>query len=333
MGKGVSIKDIAAAANVSIATVSRVINHNGRFSKETEERVLEAIHRCNYVPSQLAKEMITQKTTNVGIIVPDITNEFFTKLISSIERTLFENGYLAFICTTDEDSEIEKSKIQMMASKRVSGLIFLSSSSTVSEEDLGDIPTVFIDRKPVTKADTRCFITSDNVSGGYLATKELIDNGCKKILIMTAKNHISGYQERYKGYAKALKEAGIEKEYTVMLDHLHYQDAYDEMNRILDEGKPEFDGVFACSDWLALGCYKSLFEHGYDVPNDIKIIGFDNISITAFNTVPISTINQQVEKIGEEAALYLMKVINGEDVPTKAIEVPVYLVRRESSSK
>lgn len=328
-----SIKDISKQAGVSVATVSRVINKTGRYSKETEERVLRIIRENNYEPNLIARGLRVQKMKNVGIIVPDITNEFFMKLVYEIEKNLFAQGYQTFLCNTDEDEVLERKRAQMMTMQNACGLIFLSGGGADMSYLSNDIPTVFIDRFPDEIHENYCLISSDNIQGGYLATKELIDRGCRNILLVTSRKQISAYMDRFEGYVRALMQGGMDAGdiHVSYLNRLHYQDAYEEMNRILDEGGFCYDGIFAESDWLALGCYKALEEHGISIPEQVKIVGYDDISITAFNSVPLTTVRQQVDEIGKLAAEHLLRILNGGECGENIVRVPVYLVPREST--
>lgn len=333
MGKRPTLTQIAERCGVSIATVSRVINKKGRYSKETEERVMRIIEKNHYEPNLVARGLRVQKMKNVGIIVPDITNEFFMKLVYEIEKNLFAEGYETFLCNTNEDEEMERKRTQMMAMQNACGLIVLSGSASSLSGTGSDLPTVFIDRFPKENHENHCMISSDNVDGGRMATLELLQQGCRRILAISSRENISVYTERFEGYTRALKEYGMDESsiHVTHLDGLHYQDAYEEMNRILDSGEFRYDGVFAEADWLALGCYKALVEHGFRVPEEVKIVGFDDISITAFNAVPITTVRQQVDVIGRLAAEHLLHIINEEEIPEKVIRVPVFLVPREST--
>ena len=328
-----SIKDIARKAGVSVATVSRVINKSGRYSTETEKRVTRVIAENNYEPNLIARGLRVQKMKNVGIIVPDIVNEFFMKLVHEIEMNLFAHGYQTFLCNTDEDEELERKRVQMMVMQNVCGLIFLSGGGADMSYLNSGIPTVFIDRFPNEIRDNYCMISSDNIQGGYLATKELIDQGCRRILLVTSRRKISAYADRFEGYVRALVKSGMDAGdiHVSYLDGLRYADAYQEIGRILDAGEFDYDGIFAEADWLALGCYKALAERGISVPAQVKIVGYDDISITAFNLVPLTTIRQQVDEIGRLAAEYLLRIIDGEEVKQHMVKVPVYLLPREST--
>ncbi len=329
MEKHISIREISEQAGVSIATVSRVLNKNGRYSKETEERVLRIVAENNYQPNLIAKGLRVQSMKNIGILVPDINNEFFTKLIYEIERHLFAAGYETFVCNTDEDETIEKTHVEMMQMQRVCGLVFISGTP---HELTAQIPTVFIDRISVEPDSIGCMITSDNVAGGYLATKELLEQGARRILFMTSQKRVSAYEERFMGYCKALEEFGLpESERRVAaLNSLHYEGAKGKMSELLDAGL-DIDGVFAGSDWLALGCYKALCEHGKRIPEDVRLAGYDDISITSFNAIPITTVHQNVDEMGRIAAERLIGAMAGKSMETSTVRVPVYLVPRAST--
>lgn len=333
MNDNISIKDISKQAGVSIATVSRVINKNGRYSEETEKRVMEIIKKNNYVPNLVAKGLRTQKMKNVGIIVPDITNEFFMKLVYEIEKNLFSEGYETFLCNTDEDEETERKRVRMMAMQNVCSLVYVSGCMSNIEQMIKDIPTVFIDRIPDETQGNYCMISSDNIQGGFIATKELMDCGCKNILLLTSRKKISAYSERFEGYVKALVQGGREADaiHVIYLDQVNYHSAYEAMTKLLDAEHFIYDGVFATSDWMALGCYNALTEHGYSIPEEVKLVGYDDISITQFYTVPITTVHQQIDIMGKTVVEQLLHILGGESALQEVVHVPVYLSVREST--
>lgn len=329
----ISIKDISEMAGVSIATVSRVINENGRYSKETEEKVRKIIKEYNYVPNMIAKGLRTNRMTNIGIIIPDITNEFFVKLAYELEQNLFLYGYGCFLCNTNEDIEMEKKRLEMLKVQNVSGLIYISGGSSDVVETVHDIPTVFIDRTPVTHDEAQyIMIESDNVQGGYLATKELLDGGCKNIVMLTDKRRLSSQSSRIMGYQKAHEEAGVafNEKYIVDLDKMDFQTALDRVTKLIDD-KVKFDGIFASTDWLALGSYAALTKKDIAVPGQVKIVGYDDISVSEFNALPITTIHQQIDIIGKTAVDYLMKLLENKPVIKNSYRIPVYLVKRQST--
>lgn len=325
----ISIKQIAELAKVSVATVSRVINQKGRFSSETEKKVLDIIERYNYKPSMIARGLRTNESKTVGIIMPDITNEFFSSIVRELEIQLFSLGYTAFICNTDESEETEKKYYWDLLSKAVDGFICISGR-VKNEQDFDLAPTVFIDRE-IQNNDKSIVVASDNYEGGYLATSEMIRSGCKKIAILMDKRSISTSNDRYSGYKKALKKFGIEldKKLVRKVYPINYSTAKSEVEKMIKE-KIEFDGIFAITDWMALGVTDALRNEGYKVPQNVKVVGFDNISISKFSSLPITTISQNVELLAQKSVELLMDLIAGEKVQRKTYIIPVSLVKRES---
>ncbi len=334
MKKNLSIKDISAMSGVSIATVSRIINGNGRYSKETEEKVKAIIKEHHYVPSMVAKGLRTHRMDNIGIIVPDITNEFFVKLVHELESALFASGYSSFICNTNENVEIEQKYLQMLKMQNVSGLIYISGGYNSDYKELADIPTVFIDRVPNRTRNTEKFvmIESDNRQGGYIATRELLEKGCRRILMLTDRRRLSSQEERVDGYIGAHADYRIpyDEKYIIDLDRIDFRSAHDKITALLEDGMA-FDGVFATTDWLALGAYVALVTHRVRVPEQVKIVGFDDISVAEFNALPITTVHQQVDIIGQTAVKSLLQMVQSKPVKNRENVVPVYLVKRQST--
>jgi len=184
MKPNISLREIAEKANVSPATVSRVMNKNGRYSKDTEERVLRIIEEYGYSPNQLARGLRLNRGQIVGIIVPDITNEFFSKLIQRIQNRLFEHDYPVVIYNTNESMATEKKCLKYLRAQSVSGVVYINGSRSVEGDMLKDIPTVYIDRRPEDspRPKTR-FVSSDNEQGGYLATREMLEQGSRQYTV------------------------------------------------------------------------------------------------------------------------------------------------------
>ena len=195
-----SVKDIADMAGVSVATVSRVINQNGRFSKETEDRVNEVIRKTNYQPNQLARGLRTNRAKTIGVLVPDITNEFFARIILEIQNRFFAEDYITLIFNTNEDEKVEQRQLNAFQSQLVSGLVYVSGNT--NNKLTIDVPIVYIDRKPAfEKADNANYvlIESDNFQGGVLATEELINKGCKNIACVYFNEALSTHGGRVGG--------------------------------------------------------------------------------------------------------------------------------------
>ncbi|HOB20297.1 MAG TPA: LacI family DNA-binding transcriptional regulator [Candidatus Atribacteria bacterium] len=332
MKKQVTIKDIAKLAGVSVATVSRVINGNGRYSKDTEERVLRIIKEHNYSPNMLGKGLRTNKTNTIGIVVPDITNEFFARIIQEVEKNLFRAGYTTLVCNTSENPELEKRYLEVLNLNRVSGTIYIAGDTRVKHEEPRGIPAVYIDRWPSTTRKDIVFIESDNFEGGRLAAQEMLKCGCRRIIFLTDERRTSAHQSRCEGYIRAHREFGVvpDERFIIGLSEISFDAAYNEVIRLIDNNV-KFDGIFASTDWLALGSLVALESRGIKVPEQVKIVGFDNISISKHCSTPITTINQNVTQMGELAVDLLLKLIDGKEIDKKYYVLPVELVKRSTT--
>ncbi|MFL2138976.1 LacI family DNA-binding transcriptional regulator [Desemzia sp. FAM 23991] len=337
MKKKISIKEIAELSNVSTATVSRVLNNNGRFSEETKKRVLSVIEEHEYQINSVAKTLRMQKSNTIGMIVPDINNEFFASLINRIEKFFFEKGFSTIICNTDKDQSKEESYLKSLDSKLIDGLIFISGHEKVDESHLSrNIPIVCIDRDPDVSTNIS-IVGSNHYEGGLLATRHLIKKGCKKIVILTKEKNISSVNDRVKGYKQALTEASIEIDNQLFIgvpamDKHNFELGKEGISQVIDK-QIEFDGVFATNDWIAYGALKELMNRGYKVPKEVKIVGFDNDTIAKYSPLGITTINQNISKIAEEASTLLYNLMENTEKKTVdyRVTVPVNIIERETT--
>jgi LacI family transcriptional regulator len=332
--KGLSMKDIAKLSGVSVATVSRVLNNNGRFSEETRKKVMEVVEKFNYQTNLVARSLRTNRSQIIGVIVPDITNEFFAAIVLAIESYCFLKGYSVFICNTNEDEEKETAYFKDLIAKGIDGLIYISGKSDkISKETLlKDIPIVFIDRRPNVNSDDIVYIASDNYKGGVLATEALIKRGCRNIMILKDIRNLSTVTQRYLGYRDTLMKYNINlgEEYIVNVKKVDFEEARKAVKESIKKGLT-FDSIFACTDWLAMGAIAALKEEKIAIPDRVKVIGFDNISISKYSHPAISTISQNPEKLGKTAAKVLLDLIEGKTNKTTNYILPVELVLRETT--
>lgn len=332
MKKNLSIKEIAQIANVSVATISRVMNQNGGYSAETEKRVWEVINKYQYIPNLVAKGLRTNKTPVVGIIIPDILNEFYSKLILQLQMVLFEAGYLTTICNTNESKELEERHVHALIGQNVSGLILISTSNYHKNAAYVDMPTVYIDRRPRQTTADIIYVESDNVQGGYLATKELLRCGCKKIAFITDVLFDSTKTNRYLGYCKALEEEDIAIDTSLIMkvNKVTIEDAFSIVSEALEQGV-KFDGVMCVTDMLAIGAALAIKAIGLSIPKDIKITGFDDVSATTIFDPNITTIHQYSDEMTKVVAELLIKLIEGKELCKHNYCIPVTLVKRAST--
>jgi LacI family transcriptional regulator len=333
MKKAVSIRDIAEMSNVSVSTVSRILNNTGRHSKETEKKVRAAIALRKYHPSILAKGLRTNTTHSIGILVPDITNEFFSSITLSIQNTLFERSFMTLICNTNEQPSIQTKQLEMLRSNRVSGIIFISGEN-ITEEDLSDgIPKVFVDRLPWNaKSQDIISIEVDNFMGGLLATEELLQSGCKRIVTLFEGRGLSTQVARYSGYLQAYQNRGLQVVHELYqpVKQISLSEGYEVTKRLIKSGV-SFDGIFCYCDLLACGAMHALAEAGISVPGEVKIMGYDNVSPSRFYKPSISTIEQPVQKMGSLAAELILQLQYKKESVKSHHLLPVNLIRRETT--
>lgn len=329
--KNVTIKDLAKITGFSVATISRVINNNGRFSEETREKVLDAIKKTGYQMNYSAKNLRMNKSFSIGIIVPDISNYFFNQLVQKIEILLFNNGYSTIICNTDRSIEKEKSYIKTLENKGVDGIIIVSGNQQFKFEDV-KLPYICIDREPLNKKNT-IFISSDHFDGGYKATSELIKHGCKNPAIAMVKDRESTSSNlRFAGFLKALKDYELDFDPNISIVYL---DKKEEVNDDIVNHlqKNNIDGLFTINDFIAFKFIDKLKYSHFNIPEDIKIIGFDDNFFNKFITPKLSSIYQDLDLISQASVDSLLKMLDKDIVLGQSISIPIEVHLRESVVK
>lgn len=325
-----SVKDIAEMAGTSVATVSRVINQNGRFSKETEQRVLEVIKKYHYQPNQLARGLRVQHTRVIGIVVPDITNAFFASIIKEAQRVLMAHGYMTLICNTNEDIAEADRQVHMLVGQKVSGIIYIGESPIAEKLN---IPTVYVDRDPrSTRPDMKDnfeLIECDNIQGGYLAGKELVEKGARNLMYVCYNPDLPTNIKRILGFRQALEEAGVKlgPHAEVPVKEVNMSQGGSATEYILNQNK-DVDGIFYLTDILAIGGLNYLLNRQVDIPGRVKIVGFDDIQTASAVHPGLTTIHQPADLIGSLAAERILAIISGEVTELKRQRIPVELIVR-----
>lgn len=335
--KKVSVKEIAEMAGTSVATVSRVINKTGRFSKETEKRVKDIIAEYGYQPNQLARGLRVNHTQVIGILVPDITNEFFASITKEVQKYLLSKNYMTLICSTNENVMEAKEQLRMLLSQKVGGIIYIGG------EDITEsihIPTVYIDRDPKDmertgmqdSEESYVMIECDNVNGGYLAGQELAKKGARKIAYVCYGETLSTIKRRIHGFKKALSEYGIEMDpaYEISVPEVSLEEGSRAVQYIMEK-LGGADGIFFMTDMLAVGGLGYLVSNHIKVPEQVKIVGFDDISMSRIIYPKLTTIHQSVEEYGRLAAERIVDMINGKEIEIQRQKIPVELIVRETT--
>lgn len=304
----VSIKEIAKLSGVSIATVSRVINNNGRFSEETRKKVMDTIKETGYQIDHSAKTFRMKKSFSIGIIVPDITNYFFAKVVENIEKELFKEGYSTIICNTARDTEKEMNYIKMLESKMIDGFIIISGAEEFiinSNNHSKDIPYVCIDREPSDFSNT-VFISSNHYEGAQMATSHVLNNGANYPIFVLHKRHSTSSKERLKGFIDIMKSNNINHANSILyLDHNDNQS----FSNYIKTFKP--DAIIFANDQLALDYIPIINQLKIKIPEDIQIFGFDDIPACKYIQPSLSTIKQDTNKIAKVASESLLNIIQG----------------------
>ncbi|MBC1412785.1 LacI family transcriptional regulator [Listeria welshimeri] len=332
--KKTSIKDIAKLSGVSVATVSRVINDNGRFSEETRQKVLAVIKETNYQMNFSAKSLRMNKSFSVGILVPDISNYFFSSVVQQMEAILFEQGYSTIICNTGRNLDKELAYLNMLESKMVDGLIVISGADefgfNYSNAENG-IPYVCIDRQPKDKKDT-IFISSNHYQGAFEATEALIHAGAKSPVIFMHSRQSSSAKERLKGFQDALKKNNIQMdpELSIFTIDLQKPDYQKNIATFVQKAK-KMDGIFAINDHIAIELLNFLPTIGKKIPDDIKLIGFDDTPQCNYTVPKLSSVKQNIPEIAQITVDNLISIIKNPEQQKQITEiVPVELSLRGS---
>ena len=322
-----SIREVAKLANVSPATVSRVMNGTANVDEEKKERVLRAISETGFVPNEVARSLFKKSAKTIGLIVPSIENPFFTQLANAIERTAEEHGYRMILCGTGSQYEKEKTMIQMLTSMNADGIIMTTSNPEVKPlVEQCSIPVVITDRQSenISGCD---YVHCDHYAGGKLAMRHLLEAGCKNIVCMKGPQDISSAKERYEGYRDVCKEMGIQEQ-TVDCDY-DFEQGLEKTKELLKQ-YPEVDGIIACNDMVAISVYKVLHQKKIAVPEEIQIIGYDNINLASLMTPELTTIAQPIEEIGKKAAEMIIDRKDGQK-ENKEYIFQATLIKRETT--
>ena len=329
-----TIKDVAKMAGVSTTTVSHVINKTRFVAQETESLVLQAIKDLNYSPSAVARSLKVNTTKSIGMIVTTSEAPYFAEIIHAVEEHCYRQGYSLFLCNTQNNAEKNKNHLEMLAKKRVDGILVMCSEYLPDSLNLlhsfENIPMVVMDWGPNVHTD---IILDNSFDGGYLATKHLIENGHKYIGIIAGELTKTTAKTRYEGFIHAMKEAGLTVNPNwVMEGFFEPEDGYECMNKILSQDNLP-TAVFCCNDVMALGAISAIGEKGLRVPEDISIIGYDNIHASRFYSPPLTTVHQSKSRLGVQAVNLLFERINHKSDQKEKIEIHPELVVRKSVKK
>lgn len=309
----VTIKDVAKEAGLSITTVSRVMNKKGYLSKEAIDKVNEAIEKLDYHPNFRAKAFSAKRTHILGVIVPDVSHPFFGEMAAHIEQYAYNHGYSIMVCNSYNDDDKEQVFLDMLAQKRMDGLITASHSLDISRYDKRHDPIIAFERY---LNEAIPYVSCDNYNGGYIAGKHLIEQGCRSLLYISGPDQSDILTEqRLQGFIASCRRNSVNYKSVSKKDiMMSVPSGYKFIKEELSDTLHEYDGVFCSGDYMAHTLYIYCKDNGIHVPNDLKIIGFDNDRLTQIVLEPrLTTISQPIKDISEALVMNLIKIIEGKE--------------------
>ncbi|MDY7540589.1 LacI family DNA-binding transcriptional regulator [Undibacterium sp. RTI2.1] len=329
-----TMKQVAEKARVSTTTVSHVINNTRVVSEDARERVLSVIQELRYIPSAVARSLKNDKTQTLGMMIPNNSNPYFAEVIQGIEDESFRLGYNIILCNSYDDPKKQAAYTRVLMEKRIDGLILVSSGIDLElTQLLADeaIPKVLVDREvPGVAAD---FIEADHEQGGYLATKYLLDLGHRRIACVSGPKTLLPSGDRVSGYLRALKEAGVDynSDYLAHSDFTS-QGGFSAFQQLLAlPNRPT--AIFASNDLMAIGGLCAAQQAGMRIPDELSVVGYDDIALASFSTPPLTTIAQPKYEIGVLTARVLVNRILNAELPFRREMLQTELIMRQSTGQ
>jgi LacI family transcriptional regulator len=331
-----TIYDVAKKAGVAPITVSRVINKRGYFSKQARERVETAIAELGYVPNRLASGLRSKKTNLLALVITDITNPYFTMIARGVEDTASDAGYSVVYCNTDESPDEEQKYIHILLENQVDGILLVPSGGDPSSVHLlqkSGKPVVVLDRRlPDTKVDT---VRSDSIIGANNLTRLLLELGHKNIAILSGPAEVSTSDDRIAGYTMALDEAGIPPQARLIFHGSFTQDSGYRMVLEALRNDPQPTAIFAANNFIAIGALNALRDSNLRVPQDIALVGFDDLppSLVIFPFLTVAA--QPAYEMGRQATLILLRRLYEEkpSIPEEIVLPPELIIRQSSGDQ
>lgn len=330
----INSKEIAARVGVSQATVSRVINNKDNVREDTRRRVLAVIEEMGYIPDAGARGLVTQRTTKIGLIVSDIVNPFYPELVESVEEFARDSGYAVLLCNTQRDPSKDRICARFLIEQRVAGVLFTSvtpQSTAPTQFTRARTPFVFMNRYLTNLAVPS--VLTDNVGGAYKMVEYLIELGHTRIGFVRGLPDTTTSQDRELGYRHCLLDHGLQID-DALLEQGNYdwKAAHAATVRLLQlPDRPT--AIFCANDYMAFGALDAAYDLALAVPEDVSIVGFDNIQLSSLKTVGLTTVEQPIAEMARRAMAILLEIIRADTLPKeRLIEIyePKLLKRRTS---
>jgi LacI family transcriptional regulator len=337
MKKKPTIEDVAKAANVSVATVSRVVNRQGGVRKETEERIVRAINDLSYVRNAIARSMVRKETKTIGVIIPDFTNPFFSEVISGLQKAALAHNYFTIISSSNESRLIESEILQHYMERGVDGLVLTTadeSGEQLSPIIKAGIPIVAVDRQIRNfEVDT---VLTGNREGAYEAVKHLISKGHTDIAIIRGPQDTTPGLERFKGYQKAMSEYGLSVHDEWIGDGDFMENSGFRWAKKFYESTKRPTAIFSCNNLMSIGAVKALQQMNWKIGEDVAFVGFDDIEIATFIKPNLTMVSRHMRNLGEIAFQLLFdRMKNGQETNSAKRQhiLSPYLIVRDSCLK
>jgi DNA-binding LacI/PurR family transcriptional regulator len=327
-----TIRDVARSASVSLSTVSLVLNQTGPASAETRQRVLDAVRELGYEPNSQARNLRSRRAHAIGLIVPDVLNPFFALVAEGVQEEARRRDYLLVLCSSDFEADREADHARLLRASRLDGVIHLSGTGVPEEallELAGDSPLVFVDER-VAGLD-RPFVGSDNRRGARLAAEFALECGHVRFGIVEGPPGLWTASERSAGYKQALEEAGIDlAEISTFAGDYRLESGRDAAARLVGQNGLQTPTVLlVANDLMAIGCLRHCVDAGIRVPEEVGIVGYDDIALAELVTPGLTTVRQPAREMGRQAARMLLDEIEGRD-GEREVDLPAELVVRDS---
>jgi len=330
--RAATIQDVAARAGVSITTVSRVINDTDYpMRPETRRRVLEAIEALDFRPSPLARGLLGKSTRTIGLIIPDISNPYYPLLSRGVEDVASEHGYTVIFCNTDRKVAKLRNYLEVLREKQADGIIFAGGGMDTEGDPLPlteiGSPVVLVGRHRLPFPSVQV----DNVGAALVATEHLIQLGHRRIAFIGGPTALSSARDRLKGYRRAMEQAGLPIDDGMVREgDFGHDSGYRACVSLLEDVSPRPTAIFAANDQMALGAMAAALDLGVRVPDELAVVGFDDIPAGRFVRPSLTTISLPTYEMGTTAARLLLKMLAGEEVE-EITGLPTTLVVRQSS--
>jgi len=327
--KYITLKMVAERAGVSVNTASRAINNKSDINEKTKKRVLKVAQELGYVQNATAVALRTKKTRTLGVVIADNRNPFYAEVLNGMEEAAREKNYHIILANTQRDYRKEEEAINLLLAKRVDGLLITpvqDRNDDIKKLIEANIPFVIVGRDfENIEVDA---VYNDEVKGGFFATEYLIKKGHKRIAFINGFLHKSPAQGRLEGYKKALKEHGIPlDDMMVSVGDIDVEDGYERTKQMLEKNL-DFTAIFAYNDMMAFGAMQAVKEKGLRIPEDIGLVGYDDISFSSLISPSLSTIRLKKQELGAESVKLLLSRINGSREKMKKIMLNVELIVR-----